>query len=136
MVPRRYIRWQKEYAKLSGQETVLDIYCGTGSIGLYMANEAKQVIGVESNKQAVADARDNAKINNIHNAEFHAGKAEDILPKLVKEGLKADVVILDPPRKGCEPALLQAVAQIEPQRIVYVSCNPATLPPWPGTLSF
>lgn len=117
----------KDYAQFTGTETVLDIYCGTGSIGLFMAKDAKQVVGIEINKKAIEDARDNAKLNNIHNAEFHAGKAEDILPQLLKEGLKADVVILDPPRKGCELALLQAVAQIQPQRIVYVSCNPATL---------
>lgn len=116
----------KEYAQLTGRETVLDIYCGTGSIGLFLARDAGKVIGVESNLSAIEDARDNACLNKIDNAQFHAGRAEDVLPKMVGE-IEADVVILDPPRKGCELALLDAVAQVSPKRIVYVSCNPATL---------
>lgn len=116
----------KDYAQLTGRETVLDIYCGTGSIGLFLADNAERIIGVESNISAVQDARDNACLNKIENAEFHAGRAEDVLPKMAKE-INADVVILDPPRKGCEPALLEAVITAAPKRIVYVSCNPATL---------
>lgn len=115
-----------EYARLTGEETVLDIYCGTGSIGLFLAKKAKRIIGIESNVSAVQDARDNACLNNIDNAEFHAGRAEDVLPQMAKE-VKADIVILDPPRKGCDPALLEAVILTAPKRIVYVSCNPATL---------
>ena len=117
----------KEYANLTGKEIVMDIYCGTGSIGLFMANDVKRVIGIESNLSAVKDAQDNACLNNITNAEFHAGKAEDVMPKLVQAGQRADVIILDPPRKGCEASLLEAVAKAQPERIVYVSCNPATL---------
>lgn len=116
----------REYAQLTGRETVLDIYCGTGSIGLFLADRAKQIFGIESNVGAVQDARDNACLNSIENAEFHAGRAEDVLPKIAQE-IKADVVILDPPRKGCDQALLEAVITTAPERIVYVSCNPATL---------
>ncbi|MTI95783.1 MAG: 23S rRNA (uracil(1939)-C(5))-methyltransferase RlmD [Firmicutes bacterium] len=117
----------KKYAALQGSEVVLDVYSGTGSIGLYIAKHAQKVIGIENNKSAVNDARFNAQLNAIDNAEFHLGYAERTLPKLANEGLRADVVILDPPRKGCAPMLLDAVAQADPQRIVYVSCNPATL---------
>ena len=116
-----------EYAALTGEETVLDLYCGVGTIGLYCASKAKKVIGIESVKSAVLDANRNAVINGIVNAEFLCGKAEEELPKLLKEGVKADVVILDPPRAGCDPALLEAVAKVSPDRIVYVSCDPATL---------
>mgnify|MGYP000934301273 CR=1 FL=1 len=117
----------KEYAQLTGRETVLDIYCGTGSIGLFLADQATRIIGIESNLSAIEDARDNARMNGIDNAEFHGGRAEDLLPQMVQRGLKAEVIVLDPPRKGCEPSLLEAVAQARPLRIVYVSCNPATL---------
>jgi 23S rRNA (uracil1939-C5)-methyltransferase len=117
----------KEYAQLQGKETVLDIYCGTGSIGLFLADQATRIIGIESNLSAIEDARDNARMNGIDNAEFHGGRAEDLLPQMVQRGLKAEVIVLDPPRKGCEPSLLEAVAQAKPLRIVYVSCNPATL---------
>lgn len=116
----------REYAN-PNQGQVLDIYCGTGSIGLCLAREAAKVIGIESNVRAVEDASDNAKLNGIDNAEFHVGRAEDLLPEMVQKGLKADVIILDPPRKGCAPPLLEAVAQAQPKKIVYVSCKPATL---------
>jgi len=116
-----------EYAGLTGEETVLDLYCGVGTIGLYCAIQAKKVIGIESLKSAVMDANRNAVINGIVNAEFICGKAEEELPKLLEQGIKADVVILDPPRSGCDPALLDALAEVEPSRIVYVSCDPATL---------
>ncbi|MGI6731748.1 MAG: 23S rRNA (uracil(1939)-C(5))-methyltransferase RlmD [Anaerovoracaceae bacterium] len=117
----------KEYAGLTGEETVLDLYCGVGTIGLYLASGAKKVIGIESVKSAVIDANRNAVINGIINAEFIHGKAEEELPRLIEEGIKADVVILDPPRAGCDPALLEAVAAAKPNKIVYVSCDPATL---------
>lgn len=116
-----------EYAGLTGTETVLDLYCGVGTIGLYCASLAKKVIGIESVKSAVLDANRNAVINGIVNAEFICGRAEEELPKLLEQGVKADVVILDPPRAGCDPALLDAVAEAKPDRIVYVSCDPATL---------
>ena len=116
-----------EYAGLTGEETVLDLYCGVGAIGLYCASKAKKVIGIESVKSAVLDANRNAVINNIVNAEFIYGRVEEELPKLLEQGVTADVVILDPPRSGCDSVLLDAVVKAEPERIVYVSCDPATL---------
>lgn len=122
-----------EYAALTGKETVLDLYCGVGTIGLYLANKAKKVVGIESEKSAVLDANRNAVINGIVNAEFVCGKAEEALPKLMEQKEEEfgvghpDVVILDPPRAGCFPNLLDAVVAAAPQRIVYVSCDPATL---------
>ena len=116
-----------EYAGLTGEETVLDLYCGVGAIGLYCAAEAKKVIGIESVKSAVLDANRNAVINNIVNAEFIYGKVEEEMPRLLEQGITADVVIFDPPRSGCDPVLLDAVAEAKPDRIVYVSCDPATL---------
>ncbi len=116
----------QEYAGLTGSETVLDLYCGTGTIGLSMAGKASRIIGVESVKPAVIDANRNAVLNGIVNAEFICGKAEEIVPKRLR-GVKAQVVILDPPRAGCRPELLETVAGINPERIVYVSCNPSTL---------
>lgn len=116
----------KEYAALTGSETILDLYCGVGTIGLYCAADAARVIGVEAVKQAVIDANRNAVINGIVNAEYICGKAEEILPKRLS-GVKADVVILDPPRSGCMKELLDAVLSVAPRRIVYVSCDPATM---------
>lgn len=116
-----------EYADLTGKETLLDLYCGTGTIGLSMAGSAGRVIGVEVVAQAVEDARENAVRNGIENAEFFCGDAAEAAAKLRARGEKPDVVILDPPRKGCAPELLETVAQMQPQRVVYVSCDPATL---------
>ena len=116
-----------QYADLSGGETVLDLYCGVGTIGLVLSGRAGRVIGIESVKAAVLDANRNAVINGIVNAEFRCGKAEEELPKLLAEGIVPDVVILDPPRAGCDPALLEAVLAAAPARVVYVSCDPATL---------
>jgi 23S rRNA (uracil1939-C5)-methyltransferase len=130
----------REYANLQGTENVLDLYCGVGAIGLYCAGNAGLVLGIESVREAVLDANRNAVINGIVNARFLLGKAEELLPQLLddsaeeahdEEVLKiarnADVVILDPPRAGCPKSLLDAVAQVGPERIVYVSCDPATL---------
>jgi 23S rRNA (uracil1939-C5)-methyltransferase len=117
----------REYAALTGEETVIDLYCGVGTIGLLLARDAKRVIGIETVKAAVIDANRNATINGIVNAEYICGKAEDELPKLLGQGVQSDVIILDPPRAGCEPALLKAAATAGPQRIIYVSCDPATL---------
>ena len=116
-----------EMAGLTGSESVLDLYCGTGSISLLLAQHANQVTGIEIIPEAIDDARVNAQRNGIANATFMVGKAEELLPRLVSEGLSADVAVVDPPRKGCEIALLDALIQVGVGRIVYVSCNPATL---------
>jgi 23S rRNA (uracil1939-C5)-methyltransferase len=116
-----------QYAALTGTETVFDLYCGIGTISLYLARYAGKVIGVESVAAAIEDARQNAKLNNIDNTEFHTGTAEVIVPQLQKKGYQADVVVVDPPRKGCDKSLLDTIASMQPTRIVYVSCNPATL---------
>ena len=119
-----------EYAGLSGGETVYDLYCGIGTISLFLAKKAGKVYGVEIIPQAVEDARANAALNGIENAEFFAGKAEEIVPRqYAEQGIRADVVVVDPPRKGCEEILLQTIVDMAPERIVYVSCDP---PPWPG----
>ncbi len=116
------------YAELHGSETVWDLYCGIGTISLFLAGRAKQVYGVEIIPQAIEDAKRNAEINNIKNAEFFVGAAEEILPQKYKdENIRADVIVVDPPRKGCEESLLNTIVQMAPQRIVYVSCDPATL---------
>lgn len=116
----------QEYAELTGEESVLDLYCGAGSIGLSMASKAKKIIGVEVVKDAVIDANRNAVINGIVNDQFICGKAEEVLPAKL-QGVHADVVILDPPRNGCDSALLESVCSINCRRLIYVSCNPATL---------
>ena len=119
-----------EYAKLTGNEVVWDLYCGIGTISLFLAQKAKQVYGVEIIPQAVDDAKVNSKLNNLNNAEFYVGAAEDVMPAKYKESggtMKADVSCVDPPRKGCEESLLDTVVAMEPKRIVYVSCDPATL---------
>ena len=115
-----------EYAALTGGETVLDLYCGAGTIGLSLAHRAGTVIGVESVAQAVENARENAAANGIANARFICADAADAAARLRKEGVSPDVVVLDPPRKGCDEALLRTVADMRPSRIVMVSCNPAT----------
>lgn len=116
-----------EFAALTGNETVLDIYCGIGTISLCAAKRAKKVIGVEIVEQAVMDAKENAEINGIKNAEFYADSAENTVPKLIDRGERPEVVILDPPRKGSDERTLGAIVKAAPERIVYVSCNPATL---------
>lgn len=116
-----------DYAQLTGTETVIDAYCGIGTISLFLAKQAKQVLGVEIVPQAIEDAKRNAEINGLHNTYFEAGPAEVVIPKWYKEGKTADVLVVDPPRKGCDEALLQTILEQKPTRIVYVSCNPATL---------
>ncbi len=117
-----------EYAGLTGQETVWDLYCGIGTISLFLADKAKQVYGVEIVPQAIEDAKENAKRNGITNAEFFVGKAEEVLPeKYAKEGIYADVIVVDPPRKGCDEACLETMLKMQPKRIVYVSCDSATM---------
>ncbi|MBC1402760.1 23S rRNA (uracil(1939)-C(5))-methyltransferase RlmD [Listeria booriae] len=114
-------------AGLTGEETVIDAYCGIGSISLCLAKEAKHVYGVEIVPQAIEDARANAKLNKMDNVTFAVGKAEEVIPDWFKQGIKADVLVVDPPRKGCDDALLQTILKMKPKRVVYVSCNPATL---------
>ncbi len=119
-----------EYANLKGNEVVWDLYCGIGTISLYLSKRAKKVYGVEIVPQAIEDAKINASINNIENAEFYVGAAEDVVPTMYKKSngkMKADVVVVDPPRKGCDEKLLDTLVKMEPDRIVYVSCDPATL---------
>jgi 23S rRNA (uracil1939-C5)-methyltransferase len=118
-----------EFAGLTGNEIVWDLYCGIGTISLFLAKKAKQVYGVEIVPQAIEDAKQNAIRNSIANAEFFVGAAEDVLPAKYREsgGMRADVIVVDPPRKGCDETLLQTVVNMEPKRVVYVSCDPATL---------
>ena len=124
-----------DYAGLTGNEAVWDLYCGIGTISLFLAKKAKQVYGVEIVPQAIDDARNNAKINDITNAEFYVGKAEEVLPEYYKEYEKthngetahADVIVVDPPRKGCDEKCLETMLLMKPERIVYVSCDSATL---------
>ncbi|TLS51793.1 23S rRNA (uracil(1939)-C(5))-methyltransferase RlmD [Paenibacillus antri] len=116
-----------EYAALEGGETVIDAYCGIGTISLFLARSARQVYGVELIPDAVEDARANARLNDIDNADFEVGRAEVVLPAWREQGIDADVIVVDPPRKGCDPALLDTLVAMRPERIVYVSCNPATL---------
>lgn len=116
-----------EEAELTGNETLLDLYCGTGTIGLSMAKHVKTLIGVEVVEAAVADARLNAEQNGITNARFMAADAAAAATQLEREGVRPDVVILDPPRKGCEESVIDTVSRMAPDRVVYVSCDPATL---------
>ena len=116
-----------EFSDLSGKETVFDLYCGTGTIALFLAKKALKVYGVEVVEDAVQDAWKNAEINSVKNTEFVLGDVEKMLPELYAQGVKADVIVVDPPRKGCETPLLDTIVDIHPNKVVYVSCNPATL---------
>lgn len=116
-----------EMAKLDGNQTVLDAYCGIGTIGLIASKHAKQVVGVEIVKQAIVDAKNNAKLNNINNASFVCDDASKFIVDLAKVNEKMDVVFLDPPRKGLDIPLIESLLKLEPNKIVYVSCNPSTL---------
>lgn len=117
-----------EYADLNGDETVWDLYCGIGTISLFLAQKAKKVMGVEIIPEAIEDAGKNAEINGITNAEFFVGKAEEVLPREYgKNGVYADVIVVDPPRKGCDIVALNTMLKMSPKKIVYVSCDPATL---------
>ncbi len=116
-----------EYAGLTGNETVIDAYCGIGTISLFLARQAGRVYGVEVVPEAIKDARRNAELNGIGNAEFAVGLSEEVIPRWREEGVVADVVVVDPPRKGCDEALLDTIVRMQPKRVVYVSCNPSTL---------
>ena len=113
-----------EKAELTGKEIVFDLFCGIGTIGIFMAKQAKKVYGIEIVEDAIKDAKENASINNISNIEFYAGATEDLLPTLNE---KPDVVVIDPPRKGCELKAIETLLKLKPSKIIYISCNPATL---------
>ena len=116
-----------EYANLTGNEEVFDAYCGTGTITLFLSKKAKKVYGVEIIPQAIDNAWINAKENKVENVEFFVGESEVVIPDLINKGVKADVVVVDPPRKGCDKKLLDAITNIDAKKIVYVSCDPSTL---------
>ncbi|WP_096187053.1 23S rRNA (uracil(1939)-C(5))-methyltransferase RlmD [Evansella halocellulosilytica] len=116
-----------EYADLSGSETVIDAYCGIGTISLFLAKQAKKVLGVEIVPEAISDAKKNAKLNGIENVDFAVGEAEKVMPWWYAQGVRPEVVVVDPPRKGCDESLLETMVNMNPERIVYVSCNPSTL---------
>lgn len=116
-----------ELADIKETDNVFDIYCGIGTISLFLARKAKHVVGVELIDVAIEDAKKNAKANGIENTEFYAGKAEEVIPELYKKGYRADVVVVDPPRKGCEKQVLDTILEMAPKKVVYVSCKPSTL---------
>ena len=117
-----------EFAGLEGGETVWDLYCGIGTISLFLAQKAKKVCGVEIVPQAIQDARENARLNGMENVEFFVGKAEEVLPEQYERNhMRADVIVVDPPRKGCDERCLETIVKMQPRRLVYVSCDSATL---------
>ncbi|WP_367009224.1 23S rRNA (uracil(1939)-C(5))-methyltransferase RlmD [Staphylococcus capitis subsp. urealyticus] len=115
-----------DYAQLTGEEIVLDTYCGIGTIGLYMAPQARHVYGVEVVPSAIKDAQENATKNQLNNTTFECGKAEDVILEWKAQGIKPDVVMVDPPRKGCDETFIKKLLKLNPKRIVYISCNPST----------
>lgn len=117
----------KKAAQLTGEEKIIDAYCGVGTIGLWLAKEAKEIRGMDTIEESIIDARKNAKNHGFTNTTYEVGKAEDWMPKWVKEGYQPDVIVVDPPRTGCEDNFIQTVLKVKPKRIVYVSCNPSTL---------
>ena len=116
-----------DFAALKPEDLLCDVYCGAGTITLTLARRCREAVGIEIVPAAVENAKQNAEQNGIRNASFHAGKAEDLLPRMVADDLKPDVIVVDPPRKGLEPSVIKAIAEAGPNRLVYVSCNPATL---------
>ena len=117
-----------EFAGLKGGETVWDLYCGIGTISLFLAQKAGKVCGVEIVPQSIEDARENARLNHMENVEFFVGKAEEVLPEQYeKNHIRADVIVVDPPRKGCDEKCLETIVKMQPERLVYVSCDSATL---------
>jgi len=116
-----------EYANLSGEETVIDSYCGTAVISMYLGEHAKKVYGIEIEKSAIRDAKINCDLNNISNIKFFTGRAEEWLYRWRRKGEEVHIIIVDPPRKGCSPKTLKGITKIKPKQILYVSCNPSTL---------
>ncbi len=117
-----------EYADLNDSDTILDLYCGIGTIGIFASNKVKKVFGIEIIENAIKDAKENAKINNIDNTDFFCGKVEDLFPKIIEDyNIKPDVVFVDPPRKGLDNKTIETLLELMPEKIVYISCNPATL---------
>ncbi len=113
---------------LSGNEIVFDLYCGIGTIGIFASKRIKKLYGIEVVSQAIEDAKENAEINNISNAEFFVGEAERVLPEFIKNNnISPDVFFIDPPRKGCDRVVVDTINEVAPKKVVYVSCNPATL---------
>ncbi len=125
----------KKAARLTGKEKLVDAYCGVGTIGLWLAKEASEIRGMDTISESIEDAKKNAKNHGISNAMYVTGKAEQWLPKWVKEGWKPDVIVVDPPRTGCDDQLLQTILKVKPKKVVYVSCNPSTLAKDIGVLS-
>lgn len=117
----------KDFAELNENDIVYDLYCGIGTISIFIADHVKKVYGVEIVEEAIEDAKMNARINEINNVHFYAGAAEKLIPEMYKKGMTADVVFVDPPRKGCDENLLNTIVEMEPKKVVYISCNPATL---------
>ncbi|MRR53841.1 MAG: 23S rRNA (uracil(1939)-C(5))-methyltransferase RlmD [Deltaproteobacteria bacterium] len=117
----------KQWAALSGKESVVDVYCGVGGISLFLAGSAREILGIESVEAAVADAEKNARLNGIRNCQFEAGDAAELLSGISEEGFAADIIVLNPPRKGCDEEVLRSCAHLKPKRIIYVSCSPVTL---------
>ena len=117
----------KEFAELTEDDVVYDLYCGIGTISIFIADKVKKVYGVEIVEEAIEDAKINARINEISNAQFYAGAAEVLIPEMYRKGMVADVVFVDPPRKGCDETLLNTIVEMAPKKVVYISCNPATL---------
>ena len=120
-------RTAMDFADLKPEDRLCDVYCGAGTITLSLARHCREAVGIEIVPAAVENAKRNARLNGIHNASFHAGNAEELLPRMVADGLRPDVIVVDPPRKGLDPEVIRAIARAEPGRLVYVSCNPATL---------
>lgn len=117
----------KELAELQPTDVVYDLYCGIGTISIFIADDVQKVYGIEIVEEAIEDAKINAKINEIQNVQFYAGAVEELIPEMSRKGMIADVVFVDPPRKGCEETVLQTIVDMEPKKMVYISCNPATL---------
>ena len=117
----------KDLAELTKDDIVFDLYCGIGTISIFIADSVQKVFGVEIVEEAIEDAKINARINEINNAQFYAGAAEKLIPEMYIKGMTADVVFVDPPRKGCDEALLNTIVEMKPKKVVYISCNPATL---------
>lgn len=117
----------KDFAELDESDVVYDLYCGIGTISIFIADYVQKVYGVEIVEEAIEDAKMNARINEIKNIQFYAGAAEELIPEMYRKGMVADVVFVDPPRKGCDERLLNTIVEMEPKKVVYISCNPATL---------